>query len=88
MSKDLHNIKDIHELDQPLQYKLSLKLGGRTPLGFYRYYFNNLEYHRTQTDCFNHVNELYHQLFGEYRYESYKSFRRTYDRKYKEILKF
>lgn len=80
MSIEHQHIENIEELNTSQKYQLSIHLGGRTPLGFYRYYFNDLEYHRTQTDCFNHVNELYFDLYGEYRYDSYDTFRKCYNR--------
>lgn len=50
-----------------------------TPVGFYQYFFKQLPQHRTQVECFNTVNDLYFDLFGEYRYSSYHSFRRTWE---------
>lgn len=46
--------------------------------GFYKYYFSQLKHHETNTDCFNAVNELYFDLFGEYRYSNYKVFMSGY----------
>lgn len=48
-----------------------------TPTGFYEYYFKQLKHHQTNMECFNHVNDLYFEIFGEYRYSSYYSFART-----------
>lgn len=47
-----------------------------TAKGFYYYYFSllsNPEF-RTRTEVFEYVNNLYFELFGEYRYSSYQSF--------------
>jgi len=59
-----------------LSEKLALaqKLG--TTKGFYSFYFNHLSKFNTQIECFQHINELHNQIFGEYRYSSYNSFRR------------
>lgn len=46
-----------------------------TRQGFFTYYFEQLPKHRTQIETFNYVNDLHFELFGEYRYESYHSFR-------------
>lgn len=67
------------------QLWLARKIGGRSSLGFYRYYFSELRYFKTQKECFQHVNDLYHFLFGEYRYESYTSFSNGFKIKLKEI---
>ena len=48
-----------------------------TPRGFYGYYFNSLANFKTNLDCFNHVNELYFQFFGEYKYSGYDSFKQN-----------
>ena len=56
-----------------LENQLMKKLGTRE--GFYQYYFEQLPLHRTQTECFNHCNDTYFELYGEYKYESYNSFR-------------
>lgn len=60
--------------------QLALQLGARSPYGFFQYYFAELPHHATQTDAFNHVNTLYFELFGEYRYEDYNTFRNIYSR--------
>lgn len=53
--------------------KLLRTLGTRQ--GFFNYYFEMLPQCRTNVECFNHVNDLHLDLFGEYRYETYNSFR-------------
>lgn len=47
-----------------------------TSSGFYEYYFKKLKEHLTEIDCFNEVNDLYFEYFGEYKYASYNSFRK------------
>lgn len=64
---------DLQALQQ--ENKLLRQLGTRT--GFFQYYFDQLPKHRTQIECFNHVNDCHFDLFGEYKYESYHSFRRS-----------
>ncbi len=46
-----------------------------TRVGFFQYYFSQLEHFKTKKECFDAVNEKYFDLLGEYRYESYTSFR-------------
>jgi hypothetical protein len=46
-----------------------------TRVGFFQYYFTQLEFYKTKKECFDAVNEKYFELLGEYRYESYTSFR-------------
>lgn len=66
-------LEKIHEENQ-----LMRKLG--TKLGFFQHYFDNLKRHRTQNECFNEVNELYFDLFGEWRYDNYDSFRKQFNK--------
>lgn len=47
------------------------------PLGFYQVYFEELPRHRTKQEAFNSVNDIYFELFGEFKYENYESFRVT-----------
>lgn len=78
MSYHHHHVKDVRDLDAYQKFQLSRVLGGRSALGFYQYYFNDLKHHPTQIECFNHVNDLYFDIYGEYRYESYQSFSNQY----------
>lgn len=71
-------MKDPEKMKQQLeelqaQNKLMRQLA--SPLGFYEYFFKQLPNHRTQIECFNAVNELYFDIFGDYRYSNYNSFR-------------
>lgn len=45
--------------------------------GFYNYFFKISLQFKTREEAFNHVNELYYELFGAYRYLNYHSFRTT-----------
>lgn len=56
-----------------IENRLLRTLGTRE--GFFQYYFEQLPKHRTQVECFNFVNEKHFDLFGEWRYETYNSFR-------------
>jgi hypothetical protein len=71
-------VKQIEELQ--LQNKLMRQLA--TTNGFFQYYFSQLKYHRTNIECFNAVNDLYLDFFGEERYSSYKSFQVLQSRYY------
>ncbi|WP_119792056.1 hypothetical protein [Flavobacterium anhuiense] len=42
---------------------------------FYAYYFSKLSEFPSNKACFDHVNDLYYELFGEFRYSDYASFR-------------
>lgn len=57
------------------KFILAQKLG--TVKGFYMFYFDKLPYYSTQTDCFNALNLLHYNIFNEYKYEDYNSFRRS-----------
>jgi hypothetical protein len=56
-----------------------------TRLGFFRYYFEQLPYHPTKKACFIAVNDTYFNLFQEYRYETYDSFRQQLNNNLKNI---
>lgn len=64
-------MNQLEELQQ--ENKLLKKIA--TTQGFFQYYFEQLPRHRTMPECFNTVNEKYFELFGEWRFESYHSFR-------------
>jgi len=69
-----------HELDQLAQeekYRAQVDLMRQlySASGFFKFYFAQLPKHRTQIEAFNAVNELHMDLFGEYRYSDYNSFR-------------
>ena len=82
MSYKHTHIPDVNALTDSEKYRLSVQLGGKSALGFYQYYFNDLKYHRTQYECFNHVNTMYFEIYGEYRYETYQSFANQFNRHY------
>ena len=47
-----------------------------TSAGFYQYYFENLKHYKTEIDCFEKINDLYYEFFGEHKFSSYDSFRK------------
>lgn len=55
------------------QFILAQQIG--TVKGFYIYYFDTLPNFKTQKQCFDNVNELFVQIFGEEKYTDYNSFR-------------
>ena len=46
-----------------------------TANGFYKYYFSQLVNYKSNLDCFNAINDMYFDFFGEYRYSGYESFK-------------
>lgn len=58
-----------------LQLKVKLMQKLATASGFFSYYFENLKSFLKREQCFNHVNDLYFELFGHYRYDSYSNFK-------------
>lgn len=48
-----------------------------TAIGFYKFFFDNLPNHKTYIECFNYVNDLHFDLFGEYRYSCFDSFKQN-----------
>lgn len=67
----------INQQLQELQAQNKLMRQLATPSGFFEYFFKQLPQHNTQVECFNAINETYFDLFGEYRYSSYYTFRRS-----------
>lgn len=55
-----------------------------TSSGFYEYYFEQLKHYKTNIDCFEYVNNLYCQYFGEYKYSSYDTFRKLKNKHFKK----
>lgn len=52
--------------------------------GFYQYFFKICNDHKTREDAFDAVNNLYFELFGRFRYKSYKGFRNSISQFYKK----
>lgn len=74
-------VQELKEIQE--QVDLMRKLGTRD--GFFKHYFKELGVtvdgipkHRTNFECFNAINEIYYDLYGEYRYSDYASFYRSY----------
>ncbi|MEM9685347.1 MAG: hypothetical protein AAF934_00310 [Bacteroidota bacterium] len=62
------------------QFKLAKALGSSK--GFFQRYFYHLKRSRTNHEAFLKTNEEYFELFGEYKYSSLDSFRKTLQRYY------
>lgn len=63
-----------------LENKRMKQLGTRQ--GFFEFYFQELgattgkrPKHRTNVECFNYCNEIYYDLFGEYKYSNVQTFK-------------
>jgi len=52
--------------------------------GFYQYFFKICNEYKTREDAFDAVNNLYFELFGRFRYKSYKGFRNSISQFYKK----
>lgn len=72
-----HELKAMRIQMQQLEAKIELMKQLRTSEGFIRYFFKEIDNYKNRAECFNAVNELFYQLFGEYRYSDYDSFRRV-----------
>jgi len=76
--------------EQKLLEKIDLMRKLHSPEGFYLYWFENLrkfEGYGVNKACFDAANDLYFELFLEYRYSDYNSFRRYITRRNKSIKK-
>lgn len=65
--------KSTSEKNYQEENRLLKMLGTRQ--GFFQYYFEELPKHKTNMEAFTSANEKFFELFDEYRYESYNSFR-------------
>lgn len=65
------NAIEIAKLKQ--QNEKMKKLASRT--GFFQMYFLECKNHNTNKEAFDFVNEEYFELFGQYRYADYSSFK-------------
>lgn len=76
-------------IDQVKAYKsLELHRAIGSKYGFFKVYFEQLKYHKTNADAFNCVNDIYCELFGEYRYDNFESFKsslKNYTKKQNEF---
>lgn len=59
---------------ESLEKQIRLMRQIRSAEGFYNYWFNQLPKYKSNTECFNAVNDLHFHFFGEYKYSCYKSF--------------
>ena len=56
--------------------KLALAKQLGTTKGFYNFYFTHLPKFQSQQHCFYSINELHYNIFSEYKYTNYNSFRK------------
>lgn len=64
------------QLDQ-LEEKIKLMRQLRTFDGFYHFFFSQIDKHKNRSTCFHHCNEVFFELYGEYRYSDYGTFRKA-----------
>jgi len=67
------NVLQIEKEKLKIQVELMRSLS--TTPKFFVYYFSKLSEFGSNKACFDSVNELYFDLFGEYKYSDYASFR-------------
>ena len=58
--------------------KLDLLIQISKPENFFLLYFNNLPYADSKAECFLHLNDLHYEIYGQYMYSDYNSFRNSY----------
>lgn len=68
-------VKDLSNLSIEDRFNYMTKLGKSN--GFFQLYFDCLSQFPTQIETFNYVNDLYFELWGEYKYSYYDSFRNS-----------
>lgn len=72
------NVDRLSSLDQEikrLQSENVIMCKIATRKGFFEYYFEQLKNHKTTTECFDYVNNLYQNYFGEYKFNSFQQFK-------------
>ena len=79
---------DIAAMAQEEKYRHQVEMMRKlyTPKGFIDYYFEQLKLpdYKTNIECFNAINDIHYELFGEYKYSSYHSFRSQLSRHLKK----
>lgn len=68
--------QEIAALAQEDKHRRQIEMMRRiwNPSGFISYYLEQLPNHNTAVECFNCINDLHTELFGEEKYSSYVSF--------------
>lgn len=80
MKNNLIQLESIFDLD--FQERAEVIIAISKPKNFFKTYFKNLPYARTNLECFNKLNELHFEVYGEYMYSSYESFKVVCNRHY------
>lgn len=78
MDQNLIEITSYHDLTFKDREKVLLAIS--KPKDFFHTFFNNLKFSQTRTECFNKLNDLHLDAYGDYMYSSYESFMITYKR--------
>lgn len=60
-----------------LEQKIELMRKLRTFDGFHSYFFSQIDKFKNRKECFDYCNQLFFDLFGEYRYSEYVYFRKA-----------
>ena len=78
MNKKKETIAELWQRIEKLQDRQQrIKLLG-SKNGFLEAFFRKLPNAETRNEAFNDLNEEYYEIFGEYRFTSYDSFRASY----------
>lgn len=64
--------KPINELTHTEKIDIAIKL--KDTNSFFKSYFNFLPYFKTYKECFEYLNEIHLDIFGNEKYSSYNSF--------------
>jgi hypothetical protein len=62
------------EIEKLIQENKKMKLLSTTE-GFFKEYYSNCQKFETNKQAFDHTNEVYFDLFGQYRFADYISFK-------------
>ncbi len=77
----------LQQQNAQLEDKIALmrKLGNHE--GFYQHYWSILKDFNSRESAFEHLNQIYFDCFGEYRFSDYNSFRRSHNYHQNKIKK-
>ncbi|MAM27436.1 MAG: hypothetical protein CMC13_00280 [Flavobacteriaceae bacterium] len=75
----------VQKLTHAQKVEIAIKL--RSAADFFATYYEYLPKFKMQKDCFNYLNEIHLEVFGEEKYSNYGSFRVIMHRDGKKYLK-
>lgn len=73
---NLLKVTSYYDLDFTQRNQVLLAIS--KPSAFFTTFYNQLPFARTNIECFNKLNDLHFDIWGQYMYSSYNSFQIVY----------